>query len=97
MQASIRWRTLAAGCAVLGLVGCGSKTLDVDDAEQKIAAELERQVGQRPKAVDCPSDIEAKEGNTERCTITAPNGEKIGLTLTTTDDEGNFRFEVDRR
>ena len=92
-----RWASALLASVVLVAVGCGTKTLDVGDAEEKISAELERQVGQRPKAVDCPEDMEAKEGNTERCTITAPNGEKIGLTLTTTDDEGNFRFEVDRR
>ena len=91
---------LAAGlavAAVLGLAACGEKTLDTGDAERQIADKLDELRNVRPKEVSCPDEMKAKKGQRYRCTITAPNGEKIGATVEMTDDDGRFRFEVDQQ
>ena len=98
-----RMRTMAAGLAgaVLLLsaceasVGIGERVVDTDDAETQIADQLEEQVGQRPKSIECPDEMLASEGETYRCTLTAEDGTELGLTMTMTDDEGNFEIEVD--
>ncbi|MFN8174678.1 MAG: DUF4333 domain-containing protein [Solirubrobacteraceae bacterium] len=76
--------------------GCGTTTLDTDGAEKQIAAGIEKQTGVKLRKVDCPSDVEAKKGKTFHCTLTAPNGQKIGLTAVQTSDDGRFRYTVDR-
>jgi hypothetical protein len=40
--------------------------------------------------------MEAKKGKTYRCTVTAPNGDTIGMTLTPDNDKGRFHIEVDQ-
>lgn len=89
-------RGLAAALAAGALVaaGCGEKTLDTSDAEKKISDSI---FDQRKVRVDvsCPDDMKAKEGETYRCEI-EEGGQKLGVTITMTDDDGGFRFEVDR-
>lgn len=84
---------LAAGA--LAAAGCGEKTLDTGDAERKIADSIFEQRDVRVD-VSCPDDMKAKEGETYRCELTE-GGEELGVTITMTDDEGGFRFEVDDR
>jgi hypothetical protein len=87
--------TLAlAGASIFSLAACGQKVLDPSSAEKLISGEVEKQVGATPKSVSCPDDMEAKKGATYDCTLTAPNGDKVGVKLTMTNDEGRFRFEV---
>lgn len=91
---------VAAGVLLLSAceasVEVGERVVDSAEVESEIANQLEAEVGQRPASVDCPDEIQAAEGETYRCTLTAEDGSTIGLTLTMTDDEGNFDFEVDQ-
>lgn len=89
LAAALPWAAAAAA-------GCGTTTLDTNGAEKQIAAGIEKQTGVKLRKVECPSDIEAKKGKTFHCTLTAPNGQKIGLTAVQTSDDGRFRYTVDR-
>ena len=98
-----RMRAMASPLAgaVLLLTGCqasvevGERIVDTDDAETQIADKLEEQVGQRPASIDCPQDMKAEEGQTYTCVLTADDGTQLDVTLTMTDDEGNFDIEVE--
>ncbi|MCA1709324.1 MAG: DUF4333 domain-containing protein, partial [Actinobacteria bacterium] len=80
---------LAVAASVsLVLGGCGTKTVQGEEAERKISDSLTQRVGQRPGAVECPSQIEAKAGQKARCKLKASDGSEIGLTVTMTDDTG---------
>ena len=69
---------LAAALALIALValtaaGCGSKTLDQSDEVNLVNKQLADQKLDA-KSVDCPSDIEANEGDTFKCNVTLTNG-----------------------
>lgn len=77
--------------------GAPGATVAETDVEQQVSSLLEKQVGQRPDAVECPGDLDRKVGVTMRCTLTAGNDE-LGLTVTVTEVDGstvNFDVEVD--
>ena len=86
----------ALALAAALLVGCGSKTLPGSAVSQRISAGLERQVGERPGAVRCPKEIEAKPGQRARCKIVGSDGSEIGLTVVMKDDRGRFDYVVDK-
>ena len=83
---------------VLSFTGCGNggdaeEPLEGEDLEQEISEDLEESRGVRPEAVECPDEVEATEGTTFQCTITAPDGSEIDGNGRVTED-GGFDFEV---
>jgi hypothetical protein len=96
-RARIRLALLAAATlAALGLVACGTKTIDSEDLEQQLTEQLSADAGVNPDdvSVECPDDIEAEEGREFDCTLTAPNGDEVRVEVTLTDDEGGFEAVV---
>jgi len=89
--------TLASAVALL-VAGCGKKTFDADDMEQKIADAATRgsTVSADSLEISCPDDAEPKKGQTFTCDLVDSNGHPERITVTPTDDEGHFRFEVSR-
>lgn len=89
--------TAAGGLAVL-LAGCGGKTINSDDLEQKLANLLAPQAGEDPKnvSVDCPDDQEVKKGRKFDCEITTTDGSKVRVVVTLTNDDGHFSATVPR-
>ena len=82
--------------AALSFAAC-SKTLDSDDAEGKLADDIAPQIGVTADdlSVDCPDDIDAKEGTEATCSLTDDkNNKDYDIKLTMTDDDGNFTYEV---
>ena len=66
--------TLAAGAALLlGVAACGKSTIEkqseVDLVNKSLAAQ-----NLKAKSVDCPDDVEAKEGETFSCNVVLTNG-----------------------
>ena len=57
----------------LALAACGTKTLDQSDEVNLVNKQLSSQ-NLKAKTVDCPSDVEAKEGDTFKCDVTLTNG-----------------------
>ena len=68
------------------------KTIDAQNLQTKISAELSRQVGSNV-TVSCPSGQPAKAGTTFECTATA-NGDTGQIKITVNDDQGNVTWEL---
>jgi uncharacterized protein DUF4333 len=83
------------GVAVLA-AGCGTKKLNIDDAERTMSERLGRQEGAKVK-VDCPEDVEIKKGDTFNCRATATGKKASTVKVTQLDDDGRVRFEVTPR
>lgn len=77
--------TTVVAATLFGLVGCG--TVPKADLEKMVADGLQKSVGKRPDKIDCPKDIPAKVGATERCKLTDA-GTSIGLTVKVTSVSG---------
>lgn len=87
-----------APLAVLALAGCsfsaGGASLDQEEVEQQITDKLTEQVGQAPDDVTCPGDLEAEEGATMTCVLSA-GGETIDVTVTVTGVDGSdVQFDI---
>jgi hypothetical protein len=76
----------AAGCSSSG---GGSFTISKSDVEAKAKSALTKSVGTAPKSITCPSDLDAKMGASETCTLTAPNGDTVPLKVTVTNVSGS--------
>ena len=83
----------AAALSLLLLAGCAQK-IDTADLEAKLQRQLSQGAGPEAKSVDCPEDIEIEKGKKFNCTLTAPNGDKVRVEVTLTDDEGGLRAVV---
>ena len=80
---------LAAGALVAA--GCGEKTVDTGEAEEEISDKVFERTKVRVD-VSCPDDMKAKKGETYRCEL-EEDGEKLGVLITMTDDDGGFKSE----
>ena len=88
-------RALAATAALaLVVAGCGEKTLNTADVEAKLKTQLGEDAGVQPKAVECPDDIEVEKGRKFDCTLIAPNGDRVTVNVTLTDDKGGLSAVV---
>ncbi|HWV87255.1 MAG TPA: DUF4333 domain-containing protein [Capillimicrobium sp.] len=86
-----------AGVAVaLGVAACGDKTIDHEDLQETLGTQLSQQAGVDPAqvSVSCPEGQEVEQGNEFDCELTAPNGDKVRVIVTLTDDDGGFTATV---
>jgi len=76
-------------------VEIGGDTISADDIEAEASSALGAKVGQTPKSVDCPDDLDAKEGESEQCTLTAKDGTTYEMTATieSVSDDGTAHFD----
>ena len=83
---------IVAGCSF----SIGGDTIDAADLEASLADQLAPQAGVDPGdvIVACPEDQEAKKGSKFECELTAPNGDKVRVDVTLTDDEGGYDASV---
>lgn len=88
-----RPRPSSAGLAVVAasvllLGGCGSSTVAGEDLAEQVSSQLAEQVGQEPDSVDCPEDLDAEEGATTSCTLTAGEATyDVAIEVTSVDDD----------
>ncbi|MEJ8639766.1 DUF4333 domain-containing protein [Streptomyces sp. MS2.AVA.5] len=79
--------------------GSSTDTVGTKELEKQVDDALTKQVGQSPKTVDCPKGLKAEEGAQTRCTLTADDGARFGLTVTTkrvnSDNKVDFDIKVD--
>lgn len=86
-----------AGTALLASCSSSTPAVSQSQVEDKVATQLEEQVGQAPDSVDCPGDLEGEVGTTMQCTLTA-GSDTLGVTVEVEEVDGddvNFTFEVD--
>jgi hypothetical protein len=89
----MRTTIILATALLLGAACTVTRNLDTEELEQRIAAELQAQVGVTPTSVDCPDDVPAEEGTQFECTATSDDGSTA--TITATVGEGsNVTWEV---
>lgn len=98
MRVHTRRLTVLALAATFVVAGCSTQaTMSKAEVEKQISNGLEKQVGQKPDKVDCPSDIDAEIGKTMRCTLSVDDT-TYGLTIKITSvdgDKANFDIKVD--
>jgi hypothetical protein len=63
---------LAVGA--LGLAACGETLLDSASTEEQLKTELAKSTGPPVSAIECPSDIEVKAGETFECNVKIKGG-----------------------
>lgn len=89
-----RLTTLAAGATALlttlALAGCGKSEIDVDKASTFIDSAVEKEIGAKVKAVDCPESVEVKAKSTFKCVVTGSDDTKGDAKVTQRDDKGNM-------
>jgi hypothetical protein len=74
---------------------CAPRVLDPDQLERTLARKISDQLDVRGIEVECPDDVEARQGATLECIARAP-GETAGLRIEVTqlDDDGNVTWEI---
>jgi hypothetical protein len=70
----------AVAAMTVAVAGCGEDTLEPESAVELINNSLNK-TGVEAESVECPDDIEAKEGETFDCEVTLPNGETGTFTI----------------
>ena len=89
--------------AALALSACeasvevGGNSVSASEIESQATDSLTKQVGQAPKSISCPEDLDAKVGESETCVLTATDGTTFDMTATITsvaDETAHFDFEV---
>lgn len=81
----------------LSVAACGGSTIDSGQMEEDLTEQLSADAGvdSAEVSVDCPEDEDAEEGNEFECTLTAPNGDEVAVTVTITDGGDSFEAFVD--
>jgi hypothetical protein len=74
---------------------CAPRTLDREQLERTLSRKISDQLGIDGIEVECPDEVEARQGSTVDCIARAP-GETAGLRIEVTqlDDDGNVTWEI---
>jgi len=72
---------VAAAVLALAATGCGESTIDQDDEVNLVQKQLAKD-NLKAKSVECPDDVDAKEGETFKCDVTLTNGNTGTYTIT---------------
>jgi Domain of unknown function (DUF4333) len=85
---------LAIACAA-SISGCEvTRTISSGEIESEIARGIEEQTGTAVE-VSCPEDVEVEVGRTFTCTATSEGGTSRDVRVTWSDEEGDFRWELE--
>jgi uncharacterized low-complexity protein len=79
---------IVAAALLLGVAACGKTTID-QSSEVDLVNKVVQGKGGKTKSVDCPSDIEAKEGTTFSCDAVLTSGQNITLDIKVTSVSGD--------
>jgi hypothetical protein len=85
---------VVAGLVVGALIVFGKTTINTAEAEKQIAQLTQDQAGIAATDVSCPTDVEAKAGDTFTCTASL-DGQPVTFTITQKDDQGNVNIALD--
>jgi hypothetical protein len=77
-----------AAVLAFAAAGCGTKTIEHSSEIDLVNKQL-KQDGLTAESIDCPDDVEAKEGDTFTCDVTATNGHTGTYTITIEKVEGD--------
>lgn len=86
---------VAGGCG--GGDGGGGDAVSSGELQEKATTALSKETGRAPKSISCPSELDAKVGAKETCTLTDDQGATYDMTAQVTSvkgDEVEFHFQV---
>ena len=88
--------TLASVAAIAALVAaCGEKKVEKAELEEQVKKALAAKVGQEPKAIRCPGDIDSKVGAKTRCVLVATDDSELDVDVRVSSVEGDrARFDI---
>lgn len=79
-------------------VSIGGDSVSKSEIESKATEALTKKVGEAPASIVCPSDLDAKAGESETCTLTTKQGPSYDMTATIESVSGDgtvqFNFQV---
>jgi hypothetical protein len=85
-------------CAALALLvplaGCGEKRIVAGDLEAKLRTSLADRSGVSVKSVSCPDDVDVEKGARFDCTAVRPDGKRVVVGVTLTNDKGGLTYVV---
>ena len=90
-------RVLVILVTVTSLAACGTKRVEEAELEEQVKSSLTQQIGQAPKAIDCPGDLDAEVGATQKCVLTADDNSTVDVNVKVTsvqDDKALFDIQV---
>ena len=88
MRAARRAAWIVAVLATMLMLGACSKTLEMDEVESQITTGIEEQTGATVAEIECPEEVEAKEGDTFECSVRGEDGSEATVEVTQTSDDG---------
>jgi hypothetical protein len=72
---------VTAVALLIGVAACGTSTIEKSSEVDLVNKQMAND-GLKPQSVDCPDNVEAKEGGTFTCNVTATNGHTGTYTIT---------------
>jgi hypothetical protein len=85
---------VAVGC--LAVAGCGKKVVIASGAEDTLTRFIAKKTPETAHNADCPSDVEAKAGNTFDCTFDDSHGTHYVAHMRITKVDGSkVLFQID--
>lgn len=79
--------------ALLGAgVGCGGGTVDGGGLEDELKPRIEEQLGVAVKSVDCPDNVQARDGGRFQCRFTTLAGETDVVPVVQRDGELSYQL-----
>jgi hypothetical protein len=85
---------IALPVLLVPLAGCGEKRIVAGDLEAKLRSSLDSSAGVGVKSVSCPDDVEVRTGARFACTAVRPNGKRVVVRVTLTNDKGGLTYMV---
>ncbi len=75
------------------LTAC-DRRLDIGEVESQLERGVAERIDGLDVEVDCPDEIEAKQGENFECIATADDGSRARIRVVQQDDDGNVRWEI---
>lgn len=97
VAAGLAGSLVLSACGGSASVEVGESTVSASEIESGATKQLTKEVGQAPESIDCPSDLEAKVGESETCTLTAPGGQKYDMNVTissVSEDDQSVQYQI---
>jgi hypothetical protein len=90
LRAAAALAALTTVAAAAAATGCGGKSLDTRRVEARVRVGITKR-GVEVKSVQCPTKVDAKQGDTFTCTATDRAGTSERITVRQLDANGRIR------
>ncbi len=92
---SKRWWMAMLAVLTVAIAACGEEKIEKAELQDKVKTALTEEVGQEPKAINCPDDISAKVGTKTRCVLVAPDDSEVDVDVRVSSvEDGNYKLDI---